>query len=66
MDTEKQFKVVDTYDPLRAHLKGLTEGLYDAAAMGWDSSDQGEEILGSLGIGESAVDEDLDTWERIA
>lgn len=36
-----------------------------ASRMGWDSAERGYELLDTLEVGGTILDEDGDTWERV-
>lgn len=47
-------------------ILGVTYNLDQAANIGWDDPAVGADELDALEIGETLIDEDGDTWERIA
>jgi hypothetical protein len=57
LQTMKLFKNKNTWQ--------AADELVDAAENGWDDYVLGVEALDSLEVGESAVDDDGDTWERV-
>jgi hypothetical protein len=60
MDNEKQFRC--SHGRARATF---TRELESAVELGWDDYAAGRIILDLLEVGQTAVDQDGDSWERI-
>lgn len=62
MDTEKRFTCIDT-----SHIGDFIDLSISAACLaGWWDVDAGRTKLDALELFDSCVDDDGDTWERIA
>ena len=54
-------------------FKGLVKGeltkrdftIYEASFLGWTLTPVGYEVLDQLEVGETTIDDDGDTWERV-
>lgn len=66
MDNEKRFKLAHISDDDRIRFQGQEHPLLMASSMGWLYPSVGREALEALDVGETLIDQDGDTWERIA